>query len=92
MSLNSDDAVQNVAAGRFYPVERGSSARSHRFPPEFIQDPTTPAQYLLGGAYAAKGDLKTARQILESIQPADSQYERAQRLLRKIEESESAAH
>jgi thioredoxin-like negative regulator of GroEL len=49
-----------------------------------MQDPTTPAQYLLGGAYAQQGDLKTARAILESIPPGDGQYERAQRLLQAI--------
>jgi thioredoxin-like negative regulator of GroEL len=41
-------------------------------------------QYLLGSAYAQKGDLRAATQILEAIPAGDSQYDRARRLLQAI--------
>jgi predicted CXXCH cytochrome family protein len=90
MTLNSDDAEQNVAAGKFYLLSADPARAITAFRTSLIQDPTAPAQYLLGGAYAEQGDLKTARQILESIPPADGQYDRAQRLLRAIEAKQPA--
>ena len=89
MTLNSDDAQQNVAAGKFYLLTADPSRAVTAFRMSLVQDPTTPAQYLLAGAYFEQGDFKTARQILESIPPADAQYGRAQRLLRVIEAKQS---
>jgi uncharacterized protein HemY len=90
MTLNSDDSEQNVAAGKFYLLTADFSRAVTALRMSLMQDPTTPAQYLLGGAYAQQGDLKTARQILESIPPGDGQYDRAQRLLRAINAQPSA--
>lgn len=48
-------------------------------------DPAIPSQYLLAGAYVQKNQLDEARKILEAIPVGDSQYEKAQRLLKVIE-------
>jgi tetratricopeptide (TPR) repeat protein len=85
IALNSDDAEQNVAAGKFFLLAADPSRAVTAFRTSLLQDPTTPAQYLLAGAYAEQGDYRTAREILESIPPGDGQYDRAQRLLRAIE-------
>ncbi len=90
MTLNSDDAQQNVAAGKFYLLTADPARAVTAFRMSIIQDPTTPAQYLLASAYTQQGDLRTARQILESIPPNDPQYDRAQRLLRTIEANDPA--
>jgi len=89
IALNSDDAEQNLAAGRFFLLTSDPARAVAAFKASLVQDPTVPAQYLLGGAYAEQGDYKTARRILESIPAGDGQYERAQRLLRVIEAKEA---
>jgi tetratricopeptide (TPR) repeat protein len=88
IALNSDDAEQNFAAGKFFLLSSDPARAVAAFKASLMQDPATPAQYLLGGAYAEQGDLRTARRILESIAAGDPQYERAQRLLKAIEAKE----
>jgi tetratricopeptide (TPR) repeat protein len=90
VALNSDDAEQNVAAGKFFLLAADPSRAVTAFRTSLLQDPTMPAQYLLAGAYAEQGDYHTARQILESIRPGDGQYDKAQRLLRAIDAKEAA--
>jgi predicted CXXCH cytochrome family protein len=91
IDLNSDDAEQNVAAGRFFLLAADPARAVAAFRASLLQDPTTPAQYLLAGAYAEQGDYNTARKILESIPAGDSQYDRAQRLLKAIESKQPSS-
>ncbi len=83
-ALNSDDAGQQVAAGRFYFLAADADRAIAAFRASLRLDPTMPSQYFLAGAYAEKGDLAEARKILEAIPASDPQYEKAQRLLKVI--------
>jgi tetratricopeptide (TPR) repeat protein len=83
--LNSDDAEQQLGAGRFY-LLRGEPARAlAAFQNSLKLDPAVPAQYYVAAAYAEQGQYPQAREILQAIPPADPQYPRAQRLLKAIE-------
>ena len=83
-TLDSDDAGQDVAAGRFYFLMADADRAIAAFRASLRLDPSIPSQYFLAGAYVEKGDLPEARKILEAIPPGDSQYEKAQRLLKVI--------
>ena len=83
-ALNSDDAEQDLAAGRFYLLLADPASAAASLETSIKLDPQVPAQYLLGGAYAEQGNLTAAKQILEAIPMSDSQYEKAQRLLKAI--------
>jgi predicted CXXCH cytochrome family protein len=83
-ALNSDDAGQQVAAGRFYFLAADPERAIDAFRASLKLDPAIPSQYFLAGAYVEKGDLTEARKILEAIPAGDSQYEKAQRLLKVI--------
>jgi predicted CXXCH cytochrome family protein len=87
-ALNADDAGQDVAAGKFYYLLGQADRAIAAFRLSLQLDPAIPAQYFLGGAYAAKGDLSRAHEILEAIPPADEQYTAAQRLLRRMQAEE----
>jgi predicted CXXCH cytochrome family protein len=82
--LNSDDAVQDMAAGRFYLLTADPASAVAAFETSLKLDPKIPVQYLLGGAYADQGNLTAAKRILEAIPTGDPQYEKAQRLLQAI--------
>jgi predicted CXXCH cytochrome family protein len=83
-ALNSDDAGQQVAAGRFYFLAAEPTLAIAAFQASLKLDPAISSQYLLAGAYAENGDLVEARKILEAIPAGDSQYEKAQRLLKVV--------
>ena len=83
-ALNADDAEQDLAAGRFYMLTADPASAVAAFQTSLKLDPQIPVQYLLGGAYAAQGNLALAKQILEAIPASDPQYEKAQRLLQAI--------
>jgi tetratricopeptide (TPR) repeat protein len=86
--LNSDDAEQQLGAGRFY-LLRGEPAKAlAAFQTSLKLDPEIQVQYLLAAAYAEQGQYPRARETLLAIPPADAQYPRAQRLLRAIEAKE----
>lgn len=85
IALNSDDPEQNLAAGRFFLMTAEPARAVPLLKASLVQDPTTPAQFLIAAAYYDLGDFATSRRILESIPPADKQYAPAQRLLRAIE-------
>jgi tetratricopeptide (TPR) repeat protein len=87
-ALNADDAEQDMAAGRFYLLLAEPAAAVTALQTSLKLDPQIPVQYLLGGAYAAEGNLAAAKEILEAIPARDSQYQKAQRLLQKIAEQE----
>jgi len=82
--LNSDDAEQQLGAGKFYlltgdPVTAVSALRD-----SLKLDPEIPARYFLAYGLAQQGKMDEARAILQAIPPADSQYARAQVLLKAI--------
>jgi predicted CXXCH cytochrome family protein len=83
-ALSSDDAGQQLAAGKFYFLSADPDRAIAAFRASLKLDPAIEAQYLLAGAYAEKSDLKEARKILEAIPENDPQYEKAQRLLKVI--------
>jgi predicted CXXCH cytochrome family protein len=83
--LTSDDAQQQLGAGRFYllsgdPVKAIGALRN-----SLKLDPETPAQYFLAYAYAQQADYRAARELLLTIAPSNTQYPRAQQLLKAIE-------
>jgi HEAT repeat protein len=82
---NSDDAEQEIGAGRFFYLIGDIPRAISAFSTSLRIDPESPAQYLLAAAYVQKGDVAEARKILLSIAPADSQYDKAQRLLKAID-------
>jgi predicted CXXCH cytochrome family protein len=86
---NSDDAEQEIGAGRFYYLTGDIPSAIEAFRASLRIDPASPAEYLLAAAYVQKGDLAQAKQILLTIPRADSQYDRAQRLLKAIEEQKA---
>jgi len=87
--LNSDDANQQFAAGRFFYLA-GDIARSvNAFTTTLKLDSTIPAQYYLARALAANGDSAAARKILEAIPANDQQYAAAQQFLASLRKSDS---
>jgi hypothetical protein len=82
---NSDDAEQEIGAGRFYYLTGDLPRAINAFRTSLRIDPGGPAQYLLAASYVQKGDIAQAREILLAIPPADSQYDKAQRLLKAID-------
>ena len=84
--LNSDDAGQDVAAGRFYLLLADPASAIAALQTGLKLDPVIPAEYLLGAAYVEESNLTAAKQILESIPAGNEQYEKAQRLLKAIAE------
>jgi tetratricopeptide (TPR) repeat protein len=83
--LESDDAAQQFAAGRFSLLSGDNDIAAARFRAAMKLDPALPAQYYLGVALAQKGDLLPARDILTAIRRSDPQYAAAQRALAQIE-------
>jgi predicted CXXCH cytochrome family protein len=83
-ALNADDAEQDLAAGRFYLLLSDPASAVVALETSLKLNPEVPAQYLLGGAYAQQGNLTAAKRILEAIPMSDSQYDKAQRLLKAI--------
>jgi hypothetical protein len=82
---NSDDAEQEIGAGRFYFLIGDTARAISAFRTSLRIDPESPAQYLLAAAYIQKGDVAGAREILLAIPRTDSQYDKAQRLLKAID-------
>jgi len=84
VQLNSDDADQLVAAGRFSFLAAEPLRAIAALEASLKLDPTAEAQYLMAGAYLEQNDYAKARAILQAIPPGDPQYEKAQRLLNVI--------
>ena len=82
--LDSDDAQQQLAAGRFSFLSGDMAGAANAFRATLKLDPTIPAQYYLGRSLAEGGDFASARQVLNSIPRNDRQYDAAQRLLAEI--------
>ena len=88
---NSDDAGQEIGAGRFYYLTGDIPRAIGAFRTSLRIDPESPAHYLLAAAYIQKGDLEKAREVLLTIRRTDSEYEKAQRLLKAID-AQTAKH
>jgi tetratricopeptide (TPR) repeat protein len=86
---NSDDAEQEIGAGRFYYLTGDIPRAINAFRTSLRIDPGSPVQYLLAASYVQKGDIAQAREILLAVLPADSQYDKAQRLLKAIDAQKS---
>jgi predicted CXXCH cytochrome family protein len=80
----SDDANQQIAAGRFYLLSGDAAQAVDAFELTLRLDPEAPVQYLLASAYARRGEISRAREILTSIPSSDPQYPAAQRLLNAL--------
>ena len=83
--LDSDDAQQQFAAGRFSLLAGDLDESISAFRAALKLDDKIPAKYYLGRALAQKGDSASARQILTTIPSNDQQYSAAQQLLAQIE-------
>jgi predicted CXXCH cytochrome family protein len=82
--LNSDDAQQQLAAGKFFLLAGDMDSAISHFRATLKLDQNAPARYFLGVALAQKGDSQSARDILQSIAANDPQYEPAQRVLAEL--------
>ena len=83
--LNSDDAVQEFAAGKYFLLTRDANAAVDAFRAAMKLDPEIRAQYDLALALAQKGDIQEASQILGAIPRTDPAYPAAQRTLAELE-------
>jgi len=82
--LNSDDAQQQFAAGKFYFLAGDAAKAIAAWNASLKLDPETPAKFYLASAYLQQGRITDARPLLEAIAPTDPQYERAQALLKTL--------
>jgi hypothetical protein len=82
---NSDDAEQEIGTGRFYYLLGDFPRAVSAFRTSLRIDPESPARYLLAAAYIQKNDVAKAREILLTIPRGDTEYDKAQRLLKAIE-------
>jgi len=82
--LNSDDAEQQLGAGRFYLLAGDPVTAAGALEGSLKLDSEIPAQYFLAYAYAQQGRLDEARKLLQAIPQADPQFARAQRLLQAL--------
>lgn len=83
--FDSDDAQQELAAGRFDYLSGDMDGAVTAFRATLKLDDHIPAQYYLARALTEKGEYQSAQQILKTIPPNDPQYALAQRLLTDLE-------
>lgn len=83
--LNTDDAAQQLGAGKFYLLTGDPATAIGALETSIKLEPDIPARYYLAYAYAQRGQMDEARKILLAIPPADSQYIRAQALLKALQ-------
>jgi tetratricopeptide (TPR) repeat protein len=84
LELNSDDAANQFAAGRFFLLTGDPARAQQSLSTSLIMNPQTPAAYFLAYALAQQGKYAEARRILEKIEPSDPQYANSQALLKAI--------
>jgi predicted CXXCH cytochrome family protein len=83
-ALNSDDAEQLLAVGRFSFLAAEPARAIAALEAGLKLDPTVQARYLMAGAYLEESDYAKAREVLNAIPAGDPEYEKAQRLLKVI--------
>ncbi|HKV24971.1 MAG TPA: HEAT repeat domain-containing protein [Candidatus Acidoferrum sp.] len=84
--LNSDDAQQQLAAGKFSFLSGDMQGAVAAFRATIKLDSSIPAQYYLARSLAEEGEYDEARNVLDAISRDDPQYGAAQRLLAEIAE------
>lgn len=84
-ALNSDDAAQQLAAGKFFYLAGDFKSAAAAFRTTLELDSKAPAQYFLALSMARAGDLQSARAILNTIPRDDPQYASAARLLATLD-------
>ena len=89
--FNSDDAQQQLAAGKFFFLSGEMDSAIAAFRASMKLDPGIPAQYYLARSLAETGDYPSARRILGNIPRADPQYTSAQQLLAEIQAKEQSS-
>jgi predicted CXXCH cytochrome family protein len=85
--FNSDDAEQQMGAGRFYLLTGDPVRALTALQASLRIDPEVPARYLLAAAYVQQGQVAKAKDVLLTIPPVDADYAKAQRLLKAIGDS-----
>lgn len=83
--IDSDDAQQRLAAGRFFYLSGDMEAAAAAFRATLKLDNTVAAKYFLARTLADKGDRSGAVSVLKTIEPNDPQYAAAQQLLAALE-------
>ena len=83
--FNSDDAGQQMGAGRFYLLTGDPASALAALQASLRIDPAAPARYLLAAAYVQQGEVAKARDVLLTITAGDADFAKAQRLLKAIE-------
>lgn len=89
--LDSDSASQQFGAGKFFFLSGDMNGAETAFRASLKLDSKTPARYYLAQVLVKKGDLRSAREVLQAIPPNDTQYEPAQRLLADLETNAATA-
>ena len=89
--LDSDDAQQQFAAGRFFLLAGDPDEAVSDFRAAAKLDPSSPVPIYLAQALAAKGESQSAEEMLQKIRSDDPQYDAAQRLLAQLEVKSAAA-
>ena len=82
--FNSDDAQQQMGAGRFYLLTGDPASALRALESSLRIDPEAPAQYLVAAALVQQGQVAKARQMLLTIPPGAADYAKAQRLLARL--------
>jgi tetratricopeptide (TPR) repeat protein len=88
-ALNSDDAAQQLAAGRFQLLMGDYDKAIAALRGSLRLDPEIPARYFLAYAYAQLGKASEARTLLLAIPTTDPQYANAQKLLKALADAAS---
>jgi len=83
--LDSDDANQQFAAGRFFFLSGDMDRAAAALRATLKLDPSLPARFLLARSLAAKGELAGAQAMLKAIPRDDPEYAPAQQLLAEVE-------
>ena len=82
--LNSDDAAQQFAAGRFFLLSGDAGKAAAALRNSLRLNPDSGTRFFLAQAYAALGRFAEARVALAEIRAGEPQYGRAQALLRSL--------
>ena len=83
--LNTDDAAQQFAAGRFFQLSGDDAKAAPAFEGSLKLNPDSTTRYLLAAVIARLGRVEEARKLLEEIRLGDPQYQRAQALLKSLQ-------
>ena len=83
--FNSDDAEQQMGAGRFYLLTGDPVRALSALEASLRIDPQVPARYLLAAALVQQNQVNRAKEVLLTIPPADPDFPKAERLLKAIE-------